>query len=164
MQIGVATAKLEKDVNVSTGNYSVNQYWSPQLNKFSGYQAFQEIILDSQNKEALLKIAQKLQGSGFTMNSLDSYLSPKTIASYRNELIEEALNRVKDRAGAVAKNLNKKQVNIAQININSNDYNPYYARSAMMKAEMSDGMAAPVVEPGKQNVSVDISVTVNLRD
>jgi len=166
MQEGVAAAKLEKDLDVSTGNYNVNQYWSQQLNKFSGYQAFQEIILDSQNKDALLKVAQKLQASGFIMSSLDSYLSPKTIASYRNELIEEALNRVKDRAGAVAKNLGKKQINIAQININSNDYSPYQGRVMMMKANMAPdaAMVAPTVEPSKQNVSIDIAVTVNLRN
>ncbi|MDA0902313.1 MAG: SIMPL domain-containing protein [Proteobacteria bacterium] len=165
MQEAVKIAKAAKELDVSTGNYSVNKQWDNNSKQYVGYTAFQEIILDSKNKENLLKTAQQLQALGLIMNNLQSYLSVEKTASYRNELIEEALNRVKQRAEVIAKNLQKKEVNISRIDINSANHRPYLARSVKALSMAANvEMADPVVEPAKQDVSVNISVTVNLED
>lgn len=165
MQAAVKIAKEAKELEVSTGNYSVNKKWNRELKKHDGYQAQQTLILDSKNKEILLKTAQKLQDLGLIMNNLQSYLTVEKRATYRNELIEEALNRVKSRSQVIAKNLEKSEINIAKININPNNYRPYFARSVQTLSMSKDvEMAKPVLEPAKQDVSVNISVTVNLED
>ncbi len=164
MQYEVDFAKKTADLDVSTGSYNVNQRWDENLKKYNGYNAFQEIILNSKNKEALLKVAQELQQQGFIMNNLESYLSTQKRATYKNELIEEALNRAKDKANIIAKNLAKTNINIAQIDIHYDDVMPYFSKSFQSVSRTDAAMAQPVVEAGKQNVSVNISVTVNLED
>ena len=164
MKYGVDFAKKTADLDVSTRSYNVNQRWDENLKKYNGYNAFQEIILNSKNKEALLKVAQELQQQGFIMNNLESYLSTQKRATYKNELIEEALNRAKDKANIIAKNLAKTNINIAQIDIHYDDVMPYFSKSFQSVSRTDAAMAQPVVEAGKQNVSVNISVTVNLED
>ncbi len=161
---------LGDKVKVSTGSYNVNEKRDYKLNKSLGWQASQQIVLDSADKEMLMEIAGKLQSNGFVMENFSAYLSRKKQASYRTELIQEALKRIQDRAQQIAQTMGKKNVHIAAVNVDSNGYQPHpqpmFRAKAMMMAmdTMAESAPAAVVEGTEQRISINISVVVLLKD
>lgn len=164
MQKAVAEVKKEPKINLSTGRYSVNPRWDSELRKNVGFRAEQQLILDASDKESLLKMVGKLQAQGFMVESLQPYLSSQKQASYRTELIQKALEMVKDRAAEIAKTLGKSQVHIAEISVDT----PYVQRPTpvfMAKTMALESAAvAPVAEAADQLVRVSVSVSVVLKD
>jgi len=164
MNFAIDVTKSKEILQVSTQNYNVSQYWDRNLKAYSGFKAFQTIILQSKNKEILLDATKKLQESGFIMDNLSSYLSTEKQASYRNELIKEALQRVKERAQIIADNLNKKEITIAEIHVNDNNHQPPIMAMRTMAIESQKSFSAPVVKAQKQDVVIKIKVTANLKN
>lgn len=165
METAVKEAKRVKSLKVSTGSYRVNQRWDSKARKNDGWEGSQEIILDTANKDELLDVVQKLQKDGFTMKGMNYYLSNETAATYRTDLIKEALKRVQDRAKSVAEQLGAKHHHIGAIDV-SNEHTraPRVQHMTMAKAvafESAD-MAAPVVEGSEEDVSIRVNVKVIL--
>lgn len=168
MQKAVSSAKKVKELKVSTGRYNVNQVWDHKERKNVGYKASQQLILDTTDKTELLELAGELQSQGFLMENLTPYLSRQKQASYRTELIQEALARVQDRAQQIAKTMNKSGVHLSEVMVDSqNTVAPrpmFMARGMAMESAMMDKAAAPVVEADDQLVKINISVVVLLKD
>lgn len=161
MEKGTNVAKGKSEVEVSTARYNVRKNWDGKLRKYSGWTAYQELILDTENKEEISDIVGELQKEGFLVSNFNAYLSKDKKAEYRNQLIKEALSRVKIRADLVASEMGKDSAKITEINIDSNRFpspgpRVYHSRIS----EMS--LKAPTIEESKQNISVTISVVVVL--
>lgn len=164
MADAIKIAKSIKSLKVSTGNYRVNERYNSKLRENDGWQGSQQIILDTENKEDLLETVQKLQKSGFVMDNMNYYLSVDKAATYRTELVREALQRVQDSAKGVAEQLGAKHYHIGAIDVsNAGNVSPRM-HMAMAKTMMADSleMAAPVVESSDETVSVSIQVKVVL--
>lgn len=164
-----ALNKKERKIKVSTGSYNVNQKWDHKQRKNIGWTASQQIILDSDDKELLMELAGKLQGKDFVMENFSAYLSRAKQASFRTELIQEALKRIDDRAKGIAKTMGKKEVHIAAVNVDSNNNyqppRPMFRGKAMMMMDAGAAESAPaVVEGTEQLISINISVVVLLKD
>ena len=169
MQEGVETAKKYKNIKVSTGRYNVNERYNSKLRTNDGWKGAQEIILDSDNKEDILELVQKLQKSGFNMSGMSYYLSREKAASYRTELINEALKRVQDRAASVSKQLGAKHWHVGSVDVSgSNNARPMMRTMGTMKMSLNEStsMAAPVVESGEDtvNVTIRVAVVLDMRD
>lgn len=164
MQNAVEMAKRYKNVKVSTGRYNVHERYNNKLRINDGWKGSQEIVLDSENKDDILKIAQKLQKDGFNMSNIGYYLSREKAASYRTELINEALKRVQSRAKSVASQLNAKHWHIGSIDVSSNNARSMqknYSRESLLMSEGAD-VAQPVVEGTDERVKLTIRVVVIL--
>lgn len=169
MQDGVETAKKYTNIKVSTGRYNVNERYNAKIRTNDGWKGSQEIILDSDNKEDILELVQKLQKSGFNMSGMSYYLSREKAASYRTELINEALKRVQDRAASVSKQLGAKHWHVGSVDVSgSNNARPMMRTMGTMKMSLNESaaMATPVVESGEDtvNVTIRVAVVLDMRD
>ena len=94
------------------------------------------------------------------MNGLNYTLSQKKHEQTRDGLMEVTVKKLRDRAMRVARALGKSDVDVVEINVDANNYNPrpVYARAMKMEsmAQAVDAMPAPTAEAGETNVSMTI--------
>ncbi len=160
-------------LKVSTGGYNVYKTYQPEPKPLSAaereknavWQANQQLVLDGRDKEAMLALVNTLQGRGFAVQSLNYYLSREASDALRDELTAEALASIRQRADKVAAQLGLKQVRYARIDASSASNGgmpPVYARAMMAKAEMASD-AAPVVQAGETEVTVNVNAEVRMK-
>jgi uncharacterized protein YggE len=122
----------------------------------------QTLTIKSEVAEDVLDVTGKIQDMGFMMNSLNYELSQKKHEETRDGLMETTVAKLQDRAMRVAKALGKSNVDIVEINVDSNQYapRPMYARGAkmeMMAMSADAAMPRPTAEAGEATVSMTIS-------
>lgn len=168
MAEAVALAKKNTSLKVETGQYYVSPDYryiktDEENNKrvLDKWRGSQTLTIKSETAEDVLNVTGKIQDMGFMMNSLNYQLSQKKHEEIRDGLMEVTVKKLRDRAMRVAKALGKSDVDIVEINVDSNNYNPrpVYARAQKMEmAVMADSaMPAPTAEAGETNVSMTIS-------
>ena len=178
MKKAVEKAKKTKDVKVSTQQYYVHQYDPPRprpkpgqtfteedAKKFRTWRGQQGLQLKSKSADELLELTGELQKMGLIMNGLNYTLTPEKMEETRDDLMEAALEKIKDKAGRTAKVLGKSTVQIREINVDTGgNYHP----QPMMRTMAAPGgaameMAAPVATPGESNISMSVSARVVLK-
>ena len=100
------------------------------------------------------------------MEGMNYYLSQDKAASYKDELITEALKRLKARAETIAKQVGLPHVNMVEVSI-SNEYNrpePMMTRMETFSMAKSVSMAPPVAIGGDETVALTINATIMLTD
>ncbi len=168
MANAVALVKKYPSLKVETGQYYVHPDYryikTPEENNkqiLDKWRGSQTLTIKSEVAEDVLNITGQIQDMGFMMNGLNYQLSQKKHEETRDGLMEITVKKLRDRAMRVAKALGKTDVDIVEINVDSNNYNPrpVYARAAKMEmmAMSSDAMPAPTAEAGETNVSMTIS-------
>lgn len=169
MSDAVALAKKSSSLKIETGQYYVhpdyryikvpNENNKRVLDKWRGSQT---LTIKSEVAEDLLNITGDIQNMGFMMNGLNYQLSQKKHEEVRENLMEKTVKKLRDRAMRVAKALGKSDVDIVEINVDSNNYHPrpVYHRAAkmeMMAMSADASMPAPTAEAGETNVSMTIN-------
>lgn len=173
MQQTLAAANKVSSVKASTGYYNVYKQYQPETTPLSAaererkavWQGQQSLVLDSADKDALLKLAGSIQEHGFTMQGLNFYLSREASDKLKDALTAEALTTIKTRAQAIAAQLGMPNVRFARVSIGGGGYQPpvMYARGMMAKAEMmADAMPAPAAQAGESEVALSVNVEVHL--
>lgn len=175
MQEALALAKKEPDVKAVTGAYSVYPY-DPNPQPIPQHQqneprpmrwrGSQSLDLKSLKPDPVLDLSGKLQEKGFAMNNLGYTLSPEKYESVQDGLLVTALAKLQAKAELAAKSLDKKKVEMLDVNLSpSGPVYPMYARAEMqtMGAAMDKAMPTPVVEAGESDVSLSVSARVLLR-
>lgn len=169
MAKAVALVKNYPSLKVETGQYYVHPDYRYIPNRETGtneqvldkWRGSQTLTIKSEVAEDVLKITGEIQDMGFMMNGLNYQLSDKKHEEIRDGLMETTVQKLRDRAMRVAKALGKSNVDIVEINVDSNNYNPrhVYARAAKMEMSMmaSDAMPTPTAEAGESTVSMTIS-------
>ena len=171
MKKALGMAKMKKTIDVTTGNYNV--YSREERNKDgkvirTHWHASHSIILDSKDSATLLDLSGNIQELGFVMNGLNFYLSEEKSAKISEELLLEALDRLKSKAEAIGKTLGKDDVHLSQVN--TTGYMPprpqpmYKQRRGMEMMAMAADMSAPAAEGGDDTVRVTVSATAVLMD
>lgn len=116
----------------------------------------QSVQLSSTDSEALLDLAGQLQALGLTMSGLYYSLSNERYEEVTAELTAQALSNLQQRAEAAARTLGKGRAELVEVTLNdSPNFRPYYGELAM--AARASDMAAPVAEPGKTQITVNLS-------
>ncbi|MDR2214153.1 MAG: SIMPL domain-containing protein [Pseudomonadales bacterium] len=114
----------------------------------------QGVILTSTDSAALLELAGKLQELGLTMSALYYSLSTARYEAVTEELTTQALGTLQQRAEAAARALGKSKADLVEVSMNGSynfGLNREYSDMAMVSS------AAPVADPGKTQVSVNLS-------
>lgn len=160
-------------VKVTTGNYNVwKQYpnepgpkplTDAEREKAATWQATQQLMLDSGDKDATLALVGKLQEQGFSVQNMNFYLSREASDALRDDLTVEALGAMKSRASKMAATLGMKTIRFAEIDVTGNPMVPPMPmmRAMAMKAESAD-YAAPVAQAGESEVVVNVNAEVKL--
>jgi len=152
-------AKRHDAVKVSTGDYRTWQV--RQDNKMKGWQARQDLILESRDTRVLSQLTGSLQEK-LQVDSMRFSVSAETRTRVENRLIEMALQAFKLRAGIIGNQLQANGYRIVDLNIGTfAQQPPVVYRSRGMAAAMESDMAV-ATEGGESDIQVTVSGTIEL--
>ncbi len=168
MEKVLETARKEGDVNVTTLQYNVHEYtpprprdlqaddWEEKNRVWKGQQSLQ---LKSQNADALLALSGELQDMGLAMNTLSYTLSPKKAAETEDDLMEDALAKLQERALRAAKALGKTKAELRHVKVMHSGMPQHPTPMGRMQTMMMEAipMSAPVAEAGEARVNLTVS-------
>jgi len=152
-------AKRHDAVKVSTGNYRTWQV--RQDNKMKGWQARQDLILESRDTRVLSQLTGLLQEK-LQVDSMRFSVSAETRTAVENRLIELALQAFKVRAGIIGSQLQASGYRIVDLDIGTfAQQPPVVYRSRGVAAAMESDMAV-ATEGGESDIQVTVSGTIEL--
>lgn len=167
MADALKTIKREKAVEVSTGAYSVHPKWNSRSERNDGWEAQQNLSMNSEDAATVLDLVADLQGMGFHVQGLNYYLSNDKRRSFRDDLLTDAISHIQKRATKVSKQLNLENVHIAEISLTGDTNRPQPMMRTMMKGGMEMAMdaavPAPVAESSDEEVNLTVRATVYLQ-
>jgi len=159
MRWAMDRAERVPEVKAETLGYSTTPVYQNQ--RITGWRARQTLELTSRTPEALTSLVGDLQ-ERLAVGGIGYEVSREVREATEDELIEQALTRLSERASRIAAALGRRDYRIVDIQIGSDGYRPpppVYRSEARM---MAQDVAAPVVEAGEQSLGVSISATVEL--
>lgn len=115
----------------------------------------QSVQLTSTDSAALLDVAGRLQALGLTMSGLYYSLSTERYEEITGELTAQALGTLQQRAEAAARALGKGSAALVEVTLNDTPNFMPMGRAYAMAAEAV--MSSPVADPGKTQITVNLS-------
>jgi predicted secreted protein len=163
LQAGVnrrMTAALDRahqvqGVAVETGTYAVDEE-QPQ-NAPSRWRASQSLILTAKAADALLKLAGTLQSDGLLMSSMAYELSPETVRGAEEDLTNEALAGLAQRASSIADREHLSVLRYRDLRVGNAE-----TGAQPMPRFAAMAMAAPVAQPGEATIRVTVAAELLL--
>jgi predicted secreted protein len=160
MASALGKVKAVAGVKPETGGYSV--YEERQQNVPSRWRGSQSLTLLDQDFAELLTLVGDLQNDGLAVSSLAFELSPETARAAQDELTNEALNRLRERAERIAVDLHLSFQRYRDIRVgNVGGDRPVPMRAMAMAADAKQA-APPVGEAGDATVQVSVDADVVL--
>jgi len=138
----------------------------PQKVKEKIWRGSQSIQIQGKDSDVLLTLVGQLQDSGLLVNSLTYTLSPEKAEDIKDSLIEAALIKLKTRAERAAKALGHTKTELVEVSVDSAQnfgHAPMMARSMDMAGGAMEKAAAPIAEPGKTEISLNVSARALLK-
>jgi predicted secreted protein len=158
MSQALKTAKQYPKVEVGSGQYQTYPVFGKDTVK--RWRATQEVSLESADTAALVQLIGKLQQS-LQVNSIRFSVSPALRTKSEDQLIDQALAAFQARAERVRKNLGAKSYRIVDLNVGSSGATP--PPYPVMRAQaMDSAVAAPAVESGNSQLTVNAEGTIEL--
>jgi predicted secreted protein len=160
--------KKHRKIKVSTEQYSVYKY-HPRIKKGEPkktiWRGSQSLQLKSKHSDIILKTTGVLQSMDLAVNGLNYIVSPELREEVQDSLMEKAVEKLLTKSKRVAKVLGKDDIEVVNININSNNFypSPMRASSAMMMKDMS-AESSPVASPGQSRITTSVSATILIKD
>lgn len=174
MTAALKAGKSVGDVKVQTGRYNVRKKQPydrkltlEQRERRTTWVGSQTVILDSDDRADILKLAGGIQSMGFTMSNLTYYLSREKSDAQKADLSSRAIQNVQERAAAIAKQLGLPKIHFANINFGHRfpqprRYNEVASLKSRAFAASADAVAEPVAAGGENDVVVTVSTEVHL--
>ncbi len=160
MDAAVARAKTVVGVAVQTGGA-----WAHE-ERVQGrpvrWRAVATLDLVSTDAASLLALAGGLQETGMAISGMGFDLTREAARSAQDALTEEALARLQARAARVAAALDRRVAAIRTIRIGETGNAMPQPRMAMRAAAIADAAPAPVAEPGRTSVRIDVEAEILL--
>lgn len=157
-------ARQVKGVKISQGSRNAYPIYDDKGQKITGWRERAEVRLESADFPALSKLTGKLLQQ-LKMGGMDFAIAPATRKASEDALLKDAVDAFKARAQIATEALGGKGYKVVSLNLNSSGYPQPYARAPMMmKASMdAEGAAAPQVEAGTSEVSVNADGTIEVQ-
>lgn len=139
--------------NIETANYNFSPMYDNENNKINGYSVNNTITITTNNTSSIGEIIDaSLQAGANQVNSIT--FSRKNATSLKQEALKQAVADAKNKANAIAKELNVEIINVISVNeqnvsVYSNRLNSYALKSAEIGTTIS-------------SANVDVSATVNI--
>ncbi|MDM0112510.1 SIMPL domain-containing protein [Variovorax sp. J22R133] len=148
-------------MDVHTGNFSLNPRYTRD-GKMSGWQGTAELVLEGRDFPRVAQTAGRI--TTLNVGNIGYGLSREQRAKSEVEAQNIAIEAFKQKAGELAKGFGFGSYGLREISVNSNQGGPIQPRMMAMQAKTSMAADAPVpVEPGKTNVVVNVSGSVQLK-
>lgn len=152
-------AKRHAAVKVSTGNYRTWQV--RQDNRMKGWQARQDLVLESRDTAVLSQLTGLLQEK-LQVESMHFSVSAETRTAVENRLIELALQAFKVRASVIGDKLMATGYRIVELNIGTFAQQPPVVYRARGVAAAKESGMAVATEGGESDIQVTVSGTIEL--
>jgi len=159
VQEALASAKEFKSVKVQSGTYRTYPVYDK--NNFSHWRARHELRLESRDFAAATKLIGKLQGA-LQLAGMEFKVAPDSRRKVENELITEAIAAFNQRAEIVRTSLKAGSYKLKEMNIVTSAPGMHQAFAASSAMRTAEAFAAPAVEAGSSEVSVNVSGTIKL--
>lgn len=132
-------------------------------NKITGWRGRADLRLDSDDFKSLAELTGKLQAR-LQIGNMNFGLSRAHRDKVETELIDDAIKALNVRAEAVRKSLGGKGYRITNLQVNPGDTNIRVPRMMVAAAPMAkaSSVAAPPMEAGQAQVSINISGTIEV--
>ena len=160
MQWALDELKKYSGVSYKTGNYATYPKYEQQ--RVVGWSSTQTLSLQGSDFEAMKAAVQLLQGR-LQVQNMAFLPSDDTRRKLEDELINQALDNLKHRAGIVQQNMGASGFRVIQINIDTGDHYVHQPRMevSMMRSARAD--VAPAVEGGESKLTVTVSGQIQLQ-
>ena len=146
-------------LDVRTGNFNVHPRYTRD-GKTSGWEGSAELVLEGRDFARVSQVAGRL--NNLNLNNVSYGLSRETRAKAEGEAQSLAIDAFKQKASALAKDFGFGAYTLREVSVNSEHAGPM-PRVMAMKAGGAAADAAVPVEPGKANVVVNVSGSVQLK-
>ena len=162
MQWALDLLKRYPTVKSRTRDYRTWPRYERKDNRIIGWHASQTLALESDDfdaaREAIQKLQERLQVSNMQMTP-----KPATRISVENSLINQALNRFKERADIVQLNMGAADYRIIDVNIATDQHHPTYYERADSRTMLTEAAVAPAIEAGSSKVVVRVDGRIQLQ-
>ncbi|MDX1434201.1 MAG: SIMPL domain-containing protein [Gammaproteobacteria bacterium] len=156
----LARAREVPAVQASTLDYRQSPVYRNQ--RVSGWRVYQSIRLESRDADALGALIGELQ-SELALQSVHYSVSGEARAAVEDELIAEAMAAYQRRAALVAAELGRASFRLVAMDVSTPHQGPTpLAMRATAMASEAGGVAAPSLEAGVQDVTVQVNATIEL--
>lgn len=160
MTWALAKARASQDITVRSGGYQTHPVRREGVTV--RWRASQQLLLESRDSERMTELIGELQ-SRLQLKSLGFAVSPKARRVAEDEMIEAALDRFKERAEIVRKNLGASGYRIVELSIQTGGPPPVRPMSTMRAMRTGGEMVTPpAVEAGESEVRVGVTGTIQL--
>jgi predicted secreted protein len=160
MTDALARAKGASGIKIETGGYFVHEdRRGPPAQRWRGQQI---LTLSGKETAPLLALAGDLQQAGFVFSGLGFELAPESARAMEDELMVEALARLRARAERVAEAMDLVIVRYREIRLGQSGRPPRPPIARMAIEAQAASAAPPVAEPGETSVSVTLEADVLL--
>lgn len=149
--------KRKTGVKSETRSYSTYPMYKDGL--IRGWRVRQELQLKSQDFTQLTELLGGLQDR-LQILQMGFSPTPETRYKHQNELISEAMERFRERAGLIRKHMDDRDYRIVEINVNTSGFGYRPLRMAEMETAKMDRSTMPAVEAGTSEVTVTVSGSV----
>ena len=161
MAWALETARSAQDVRARSGGYQT--YPVDHEGRIRRWRSRQELVLESEDLEALTRLVGELQ-SRLELASLGFSASPEQRRAAEDRLIAEALAAFQARAARVTESLGAAGYELVHVGLDSGGQGPFpLVRGSGDMMAMEARVAPPAVEAGTSRVVVTASGTVALR-
>jgi predicted secreted protein len=153
-------------LDVRTGAFSlVPRYGSN--GRINGWQGAAELIIEGKDLQKVAQLAGKLQG--MNVSSVTASLSKEMREQYEAEVASAAIQKFRTRAASLAKDFGYRDYVVREVNVQTGDTGAgqnmlMTPSAAIARADLSGTSSTPLpVSPGKSNVTVTVSGSVQLK-
>ena len=161
---------FEEDYDVKSNRYTVSEWTErdPETRNVHtlGYEVYNTIEIKSNNPEdAGIILTDAFELGAYEVQSVNYGLSDEMKREVQDELTNQAIKSLKQRADSIAEASGVNIVGIKNIRPTSWDYAPMTMRNDALMMEMAADSfyQEPVFSPGKQEVSSSITITFEIR-
>ncbi len=146
-----------KSVKANTAGYQTYPIYGKNK-RLEAWRVRSEIRIESKDFSALSNLIGKLQ-STLQLSYLGFTVSPEARRQAENELIAEAIFNFRGRADIVKQSLKGREFKIRRMSVNTSGFHP---RPVLARGIAAQEVAAPNVEGGTSQVTVNISGTIEV--
>jgi uncharacterized protein len=158
MTAAVERAKVATSIKVETGSYSLYEERPP--NGGPTWRGQQSLALIGTEFNDVLQLAGELQQAGLVFSGMQFELRPETARAYEDELTNEALKRLRERAEKIAAAMDMKVIGIREISV-GNVLGDTPRPPVRMRMDMAAQAAPPpVAEAGDQIIQISVTAEI----
>lgn len=161
---GLETARKNSNIRVSSGNRYSQPVYDEKRKNILAWRERGEIRLEGTDFAAISSTMGDLLGE-LSLGSMQFSLSPNSRSATEDDLIKRAIEAFRQRADIATQGLGGSGYRIVQLNLNTQFMTPrpYMQSGRMMAMAANAEMAAPAVEGGEADVTVNADGVIEVQ-